>query len=515
MQSFIQKHHEKIKGVLSGLDRIRFRGTLRAIAHEWGMRRFLEARNVLLKNFKDFALYLTRQVRAASEASAEKQGRPFIYLRSSQTNKEEQALAIARRDGIRQGLIAVFATQEMGWSFEVVSQANGFLGLQGRERRCNHYYHYYLDPQFGLLHARVQSWLPFNIYVCLNGRERLARQMAQAGVRYRQRDNCFVDIGDFGRAQELLDSQVRFPWSRWLGRLARRVQPAHAALFGSKPIDYYWSVDESEWATDIVFRSPRHLAPLYPPLVRHGIETLSSRDVLRYLGRKQPEHCPTAEVISSYAVRPEGTRVKHWVNHNAIKMYDKEQTILRVETVINNVHDFKVYRTAEGDERGAKAWRKLRKGVVDLPRRAEVSQAANERYVEGLTAVESKTPVGELAADVCRRATWKGRPARALNPLADTDARLLEAVMHGEFAINGFRNRDLRPLLFTAPSTDATECKRQSAAVTRRLRLLRAHRLIHKVAHTHRYVLSDHGRHVITALLALRKADTKQLLKAG
>jgi hypothetical protein len=515
MQSFIQKHREKIKGVLSGLDRIRFRGTLRAIAHEWGLKHFLQAGGVLLKEFKHYVLDLTRQVRAATEQSAHEQDRPFIYLRSSKTNKEETARHIAQRDGITEGLIAVFATQEMGWSFEVVSQPNGFLRLQAGERRCNHFYHYFLDPDFGLLHARVQSWLPFNMHVCLNGRERLARQMAQTGLRYRQWDNCFVAISDFDRAQALLDAQVRFDWSRWLGQLARRVQPAHAALFDGKPIDYYWSVDESEWATDIVFRSPKYLAPLYPRLVRHGIETLSSRDVLRYLGRKQPEHCPTAEVISSYAVRPEGTRVKHWVNHNAIKMYDKQQTVLRVETVINNVNDFKVYRTAEGDESGAKAWRKLRKGVADLPRRADVSQAANERYLEELTPVESKTPVGDLVADVCRRVHWKGRPVRALNPLAAADACLLKAVMHGEFAINGFRNRDLRPLLFGAKTTDAAERKRQSAAVTRQLRLLRAHALIQKVAHTHRYVLSDHGRQVITALLALRQADTGQLLKAG
>ena len=49
--------------------------------------------------------------------------------------------------------------------------------------------------------------LPFNIYVCLNGRQRLARQMVQAGLRYKQRDNCFVDISDFARAQALLDTQ--------------------------------------------------------------------------------------------------------------------------------------------------------------------------------------------------------------------------------------------------------------------------------------------------------------------
>ena len=73
MQSFIQKHREKIKGVLSGLDRIRFRGTLRAIAHEWGLKHFLQAGGVLLKEFKDYVLDLTRQVRAATEQSAQEQ----------------------------------------------------------------------------------------------------------------------------------------------------------------------------------------------------------------------------------------------------------------------------------------------------------------------------------------------------------------------------------------------------------------------------------------------------------
>jgi predicted transcriptional regulator len=57
--------------------------------------------------------------------------------------------------------------------------------------------------------------------------------------------------------------------------------------------------------------------------------------------------------------------------------------------------------------------------------------------------------------------------------------------------------------------------KRQSAAVTRQLRLLRAHGLIQKVARTHRYVLNDKGRHVITGLVALRHADTTHLLQAG
>lgn len=516
MKSFIQRHVGKIKGVLSGLDRIRFRGTLRSIAHPWGLAHFLQAAGVLLKDFKDCVLGLTRQVQQATERVAHEAGRPLIYLPQSTTSKEDHARAIAQGDGVTQGLVAVFSTIELCWSFEVgYDRDRRLLRLRPGKRKCLHYYHYFLDPDFGLLHARVQSWLPFTMHVCLNGRERLARQMDRAGLAYVQRDNCFVDVADFARAQALLDEQLHFPWSAWLTRLAGQAQPAHARLFGGRPMDYYWSVDESEWATDVVFRSAGDLARLYPRLVRHGIETLSSRDVLRYLGRKQPQHCPTAEVVSDYQVRPEGTRVKHRLNHNAIKMYDKQRAVLRVETVINNPEDFKVYRTAEGKEDGPKEWRKLRKGVADLPRRAEVSQAANARYLEGLAAVEAKTPLGTLAARVCRPASWRGRRVRALNPLAEADAALLAAATRGEFAINGFRNRDLRPLLYGTKPVGPAELKRQSAAVTRRLRLLRAHGLIHKVAHTHRYVLSDHGREIIAAVLAARQADTAALIQAA
>jgi len=47
--------------------------------------------------------------------------------------------------------------------------------------------------------------------------------------------------------------------------------------------------------------------------------------------------------------------------------------------------------------------------------------------------------------------------------------------------------------------------------MTRKLRLLRAHGLIRKVSGTHRYVVSEKGRRIITALLAARQADVEQL----
>jgi len=100
---------------------------------------------------------------------------------------------------------------------------------------------------------------------------------------------------------------------------------------------------------------------------------------------------------------------------------------------------------------------------------------------------------------------------RALNPLAAEDAALLEAVRRHEFLLNGLRNRDLRRLWFGEGSVPAAERRRQSAAVTRKLRLLRGHGLIHKVPKTHRYLVSEAGRKAITALLAARNTGCRCL----
>ena len=212
----------------------------------------------------------------------------------------------------------------------------------------------------------------------------------------------------------------------------------------------------------------------------------------------------------------EGTCVKHRVVQNSMKMYDKFGQVLRLENLLINVRDFKVFRRREGDLDGPMEYLRLRKGVADIHRRAELGQKINERYAAALATVEDKTPLGELAEDLGRPTRWKGRTVRALNPLAPADVELLEAINRGEFVLNGFRNRDLRALLFgDAAEATVEEVKRQAAKVTRLLGLLRAHGVITKIPSTHRYQVSVGGRRKVAALLAARQANTEQLLKVA
>jgi hypothetical protein len=514
MQTFLARFHSEIKGVLSGFDRMRFRGTVRRISSYRGMMSYLWERQILLKEFKDWAMGLTDAVKRRTTQVAQRAGRAVIHLPSSATRKEGVALDIARRDGVTEGLVCVLTCTESCQTFEVgPNRVRKQLELRVKSGKCRHDYFYVLDPQFGLMHLRLQTWLPFSVHVCLNGREWLANLLRKHGVGFEQRDNCFVDVANVRRAQTLFDRQQRTDWDGVLNRLVGRWHPAHRTLYPD-PLDYYWSAEETEWATDVLFRSSAALARVYPHFLQHAATTFGSGDVLRFLGKRSTPRVHgnfTGEVLTSLASRPEGTRVKHAVNRNSIKMYDKQGSVLRVETTINDPRDMKAYRAKEGDPAGKKSWRGMRKGVSDLFRRTEVSQQSNERYLESLAALATPTPLIEVVGKICRRKRWQGRPVRALQPLSEADGALLAAVARGEFAVNGFRNRDLRTILHSQPPRDPATAKRQAARITRQLRLLRGQGLIRKIPKTHRYQLTSSGRTTIIALLVAQQTNIQHL----
>jgi len=512
---FIAKHSDKISGVLSGFDRMVFRGTLRPIAYVEGMKRLLWRQNVLLKEFGPYALRLTQQLKEASLRYAKKQGRPIVYLHSSHTNKEEVALKIAARDKITTGLIAVLTSVEPCSSFEVFRNRDAKrLELVSRPRKGLALYHYMIDPVFGFMNARIQSWLPFTIQICLNGREWLARSMDKLRLSYQRRDNCFTQLSNLKKAQALMNQQLRFAWTKALDKFAHLLNPAHSQMFKGLPLDYYWSLHQSEWATDVMFKDSASLAAIYPSLVLHGITSFSSPDVMRFLGRKV-HGAFEGEIISDFKNRPEGIRIKHRVGPNSVKLYDKQGSVLRAETTINGTYDFKVFRPTEGNPNGRKAWHPMRKGIADLQRRAQISQASNSRYLDALASVDTSIPLGVMVGKICQPTQWNNKRVRALRPCSQEDTQLFQIVNRGEFAVNGFRNRDIQNLLFDSKASTPDEKRQRSAQVSRLLRMLRAHGLIKKVNATHRYVLTTNGRDILTAILSAQKITLQQLHRAA
>lgn len=444
-------------------------------------------------------------------------------MRSPKSSKEKIAREIGDRDGIEQGLIAVLSCVEPCMSYSVVpNRGTKELDLKLEQRQCLHLYHYWMHPEFGFMHGRIQTWFPFRIQMCLNGREWLARQMDRAGLSYRRHDNCLPWVEDFARAQQLFQQQLSVDWRKVLDPLAQALNPIHDEIFRRYRVSYYWTIPESEYATDVVFRRQEDLRRLYALMVRHGIVNLSSPDVLRFLGRKIADGSPvpdqySEEVCSSLKRRQEGVRIKHSAGGNSVKAYDKAYTtvgsVLRVETTINDEEQFRVYRPKEGGPEEELAWRRMRRGVADAYRRAEVSRQANQRYLDALAEVDDSTRLEELTAGLEEAVSWKGRRVRGLRVFSQPDSQLLAVIGGGEFTIHGFRNRDLQARLFDRPAQDQPERKRRSGVVSRKLRMLRAHRLIRKIPGTHRYQLTNRGRHLVTALLTASRVSISKLLE--
>ena len=515
MNQFIQKYQNKVTGVLSGFDRLVLRGSLRALSYTAGMMNFLYAMEVLLKDFSSYVEKTTKLVKEASVEEARRLNRPVRYLPSSRIRKELIAKDIMKRDGITDGLICVLSCVEPCISYAIrKDREQKRLVLEPRQRKCLHLYHYWIDPVFGFMNARIQTWFPFAIHLCLNGREWLSRQMDAGCMEYRREENCFVHLEDFHQAQRLMNEQLRVDWSEALKRISSKVNPAHGEIFAEYPIDYYWGVHQSEWATDVLFTSKRALSQIYTQLVRAGISTFSSPDVMRFLGKKLHGNF-AGELVSDYKNRPEGIRVKHRVGANSVKMYDKRGKILRVETTLNDPTPFKVFRALEGNPQGARDWRPMRKGIADLPRRAHISQASNDRYLDALASLNTDEPIVKMIEPVCKTAHYNGRRERALRPWSVEDQLLLQIITRGEFCINGFRNRDILPHLFPNAMSNANERVRASAAVTRKLRLLRAHGIIRKVPKSHRYVFTKKGREISSAIMNYQTVTLNQLEKAA
>ena len=512
MKSFMEMYNKSIRGAICGWDRILFRGTIRWLASEAGINSYLGTRKILLKEFGKWAESITAKVRAVCNAQAERLNIPMIYLDSAAIDKEAYARRIMAERKVQTGDICMFSTVEPCRSALLKgNRATCKLELKMAPRKCMWIYHYWNDENIGFGHTRLQTWLPLSATICINGRHWLERQLIRENVDYVKDANCFTHISNYSKAQDIMDKQLQTDWPKLLGELLERNCPGLNTVMGESPLDYYWSADATEWATDLVFNSSSCLDELFPKLVRHGLFIAQSPAVMRFLGRSTQGRAPN-EVVSDYRSRYEGVRLKHWVNCNSIKMYNKAGNVLRTETTINQTRDFKVYRHPDDDANRPASWQKMRKGVSDLHRRAKVSQAANERYLEQMAATNITDSLKETVGDICMRTRKDGKSFRAINPWNQEDFKMLQYLTRGENQINGFRNKQLLEALYVCPK-DKTERKRLSAKISRRLRLLRMHGLIQKISRTNRYQLTTKGRKVASAVLAASAANTEQLMK--
>jgi len=280
-QPFCVKHQDKIHGVLSCFDRVIFRGYL-PLSYPKGMSGFLYQQQVLLKDFKDYAPTIAERVKEHVKGLIEQAGAPYRHLPTKEP-MEQQARQLAQDKGIREGIICGYSQLETCRSYRFEHRA-GLPRLRPDFRRCLVLYVFVMHAVLGLIHVKIHTWFPLTMQVYVNGHDFLAKKLDGLGVEYTMHDNALTRIADLKAAQACADRFAKQNWPKLLGQLARHFNPLLSKELREQ--DYYWVMDQAEYATDVLFVDRPALAGLYPRLVEHARTCLGAEDVLKFLGRK-------------------------------------------------------------------------------------------------------------------------------------------------------------------------------------------------------------------------------------
>ena len=500
MNTILEQFKDKINGTFSFFDRIIIKGHIRQFFSTSGKGYFLSEQNVLLKDFSAYANQVTSDIVAHVEKMAEEMHRPLRYLTSAKISKEQTAMEILKDDPVEEGLICILSVVEYCQTLQPIKNREGKLELRTVDRKCKYYYFYYLDKHFGFMHVKLQTWFPFLIQVYINGREMMKHVFDENDITYKMYDNSFYEISDIAKAQELADKFDSKSLCRQLDLFAHKVNPYLDTIEKTFHQGYYWCVDQCEFATDVMFKSREALEDIYPSLVGHAFYDFKCTDVFSFPGRKLDTKF-LGEAVSDYRKRPIGWRIKFKMKSNSIKMYDKF-SCLRVEMTINDPKEFKVYKDVHHqDGTISKRWVPMGKSIANLYRYAEISKAANKRFLDSLQDI---VPAGSIEREingVCEKKTVRGKTVTGYNVWSKETMQLFEAISDGKYLIRGFTNKDIRDVLYPKNPSE----KKIRGKMSRTLSKLRAHGLIRKIPHSRKYFVTDKGRRVMGALIETKR----------
>lgn len=366
------------------------------------------------------------------------------------------------------------------------------------------------------MNIRLQTWFPYHIQICMNGREWLRRSLEKHKADFIVHGNKFLDIDDYQLAQHLLDQQLDVRFAPLLDNFVPTVFPLMPEIFKDR-FSYYWTMWQSEWASDLIFSSSKDLGNIMGSLLRHAHINGTSTRVLRYMDRPLTiAGHPYASSRDSVSTRVkqfnDGLRIRHWADRNSVKIYN-EQNVLRVETTINDPKKFKVFRHKTGQSpEEPKTRLPIRKGVADTPLRAKVSQEVNNRIMEDISLVQNQSPAHEVVLPFVRPMVKNSRRFRPVD-IMGKDRVLLQLISDPAFKISGLTNKVLQKQIRETSYALKKNAKQLSAKISRHLKLLRVHGIIKKVARQNRYLLTEKGTLLVNILNGFMTASTENILK--
>ncbi|MGB8646907.1 MAG: MarR family transcriptional regulator [Anaerolineae bacterium] len=491
-QSLTDKYRDQLDGVLHCYDRVIVLGSLHPFCYAKGMTHYLFEQHIRIFDYAQFAQPLSDEIRKQAETLAAAAGLQIEYIRKKNFRKEAHIQTLLKRRGTHPGLVHIFSALESCTTYKPWhDKQTHHTYLRMDTGKCLHYYFYFIDPELGLCYLRVPTWCPFRLQFYFNAHAWLAHQLQQQHINFRQLDNAFGQIADYSRANELVAQFDLTHLHAKLDRFAQQYCPVVASLH----LSYQWSLFQVEYATDLVFKRPSDLQAFYPLLVETLIHTVKPTDIATFLGQKLHGNFQ-GEVGTRWNVRREGTRLKQVWGPVTLKVYDKFGVILRIETTVNDVSFFQQYRQVQHRNGESESrYAPMKKTIYSLAPLAEQLQAANRRYLEFLSAIETPEVGVQKLQRLTEPCTENAHRYKGFNLLAEADAAILRLVLRGEFAINGL----------TARAVHTLWPDRTAGQISRLLKRLRVHGLLKKVGRHYKYYLTELGREIATVALKLRE----------
>jgi hypothetical protein len=492
--SFIAKFASLISWDLSCFDRVIFKGYL-PFSYVAKFEAFVDyVLKVRRADFMDVvAPAWSERLVEHAKGLARRHSRVYEYCQGA-IDKDAWAKEQLHQQPVRHGLVGVLCVMESCPTFKL-AHGKGRPCFVAKSIPQRVLYYYFWDKDLGLMHVRLQTWAPFTCQIYVNGHDYVMQKLTQQGSAFEKIDNAFVHLTDPARAQRIADRFAKLPWPKILERYARLVNPLlHKEL---TKLGHYWVIDQAEFATDLLFTSKHALAGLFGRLLEFALLTFSPKKIFQYLGRKWHERFD-GEVQTWYKTEREpGACLKHYLKKNWLKMYDKLGLLVRVETVINQPGEFKVFRECRHrDGSTSKSWLGMCKGVGNLHHYQRHALACNQRYLEALTPVDDPTPGYDDLQTLTEPKRDRGRSSAGFNPARAGDAGLFAAVLAGDHIAKGFRNKDIRLALFDN-GKDKKRRARHSATIGRMLNRLHVRGLVKKVPRTRLWRVTDRGRRIM------------------
>ena len=234
----------------------------------------------------------------------------------------------------------------------------------------------------------------------------------------------------------------------------------------SKLLKHNWFTYQTEISTNLVFKSAKFANAYFDNILskHHTIGLPDKLTEIFSLSRQKNNGKTTQNKFKTKAV------IKHWLEGNSIKCYNKSGCLLRVETTIN-----------KPDLPGLK----LKKPAINLMAYFWYGLQSNSRYIETISDID----ISILNEEVYKKYQAPFKSAKGVKiPAPDLrkehQIEFLKVLLSSANRSFGFRNKDLKQMLTGNWKT---------AKIAYELRKLRVRGAVKKIQSSHYYQLTKEG----------------------